>query len=118
TGTSLAETDKMVRRIEAVLQKTPEIAGFTRRTGTEMGMFATEQNSGDILVRLKPHSQRERDAEEIMSEQRDTLARELPAVDIDFIQLLQDMLGDLQGTPEPVEVKIFGDNINVLGAIT
>ena len=59
-GTSLPETDRMVKRIENVLAKTPEIAGFTRRTGTEMGMFATEQNSGDILVRLKPRNQREK----------------------------------------------------------
>ena len=113
-GTSLPETDKMVRRIEAVLEKTPEIAGFTRRTGTEMGMFATEQNRGDILVRLKPRNQRDKDAEEIISEQRAKFAEENPGVLIEFVQLLQDMLGDLQGVPEPIEVKIFGDDINTL----
>jgi CzcA family heavy metal efflux pump len=116
-GTSLPETDRMVRRIEAVLQKTPEIAGFTRRTGTEMGMFATEQNRGDILVRLKPRSRRSREAEDIISEQRATFANELPGVTIEFVQLLQDMLGDLQGTPEPVEVKIFGDDMTTLQTI-
>src|SRR2546425_429378 len=113
-GTSLTETDKMVRRIEAVLEKTPEIAGFTRRTGTEMGMFATEQNRGDILVRLKPRNQRDKDAEEIISGQRAKFAEENPGVLIEFVQLLQDMLGDLQGVPEPIEVKIFGDDINTL----
>ena len=33
-----------------------------------------------------------------------------PLVDIEFVQLLQDMLGDLEGNPEPIEVKIFGDD--------
>jgi Cu/Ag efflux pump CusA len=117
TGTSLQETDQMLRRLEAVLQSTPEVAGFTRRTGTEMGMFATEQNSGDILVHLKPRSARDRDVEEIISEQRARFAQELPAVEIEFVQLLQDMLGDLQGTAQPVEVKIFGDDIKTLGEI-
>ena len=117
TGTSLQETDNMVRRIEAVLSSTPDVAGFTRRTGTEMGMFATEQNSGDILVRLKARSQRDKDVEEVIAEQRARFAQELPAVEIEFVQLLQDMLGDLQGTPEPIEVKIFGDDIKTLGTL-
>jgi multidrug efflux pump subunit AcrB len=116
-GTSLPETDRMVRRIESVLEKTPEIAGFTRRTGTEMGMFATEQNRGDILIRLKLRGQRHKRAQEIISEQRETFAESLPGVQIEFVQLLQDMLGDLQGTPAPVEVKLFGDDINTLGTL-
>jgi CzcA family heavy metal efflux pump len=117
TGTSLQETDKMLRRVEAILLKTPEVAGFTRRTGSEMGMFATEQNSGDILVRLKPRGERDKDVEEVISEQRARFAQELPGVEIEFVQLLQDMLGDLQGTPEPVEVKVFGDDIATLGTL-
>lgn len=117
TGTSLAETDQMVRRVEAVVTRTPEVTAFTRRTGTEMGMFATEQNSGDILVRLKPRAERDRGVEEIISEQRERFAQELPGVEIEFVQLLQDMLGDLQGTPEPVEVKLFGDDIKTLGSL-
>jgi CzcA family heavy metal efflux pump len=114
TGTSLQETDRMLRRVEKILQDTPEVAGFTRRTGTEMGMFATEQNTGDILVRLKPRGQRDRDAEDIISEQRERFEQEIPGVEIEFVQLLQDMLGDLEGVPEPVEVKLFGDDINTL----
>jgi multidrug efflux pump subunit AcrB len=117
SGTSLAETDAMVRRIEAVLKSTPEVASFTRRTGTELGLFATEQNSGDIVVRLKPAAERERGADEIISEQRATFAETIPGVEIEFVQLLQDMLGDLAGNPEPVEVKLFGDDLPTLSAI-
>jgi CzcA family heavy metal efflux pump len=117
TGTSLTETDNMLKRLERVLQQTPEVAGFIRRTGTEMGMFATEQNTGDILVRLKARSAREKDVDEVISEQRQKFAQELPGMEIEFVKLLQDMLGDLQGVPEPVEVKVFGDDIDTLAAV-
>ena len=116
-GTSLQESDRMVRRIEDALTATPEVSGFTRRTGAEMGMFATEQNRGDILVRLKARSQRSRSAEEIISEQRELFATETPGMTIEFVQLLADMLGDLEGAPEPVEVKLFGDDLPTLQAI-
>ena len=116
-GTSLQETDAMVRRIERTLDQTPEVAAFTRRTGTEMGMFATQQNRGDILVRLKPRASRDKDVAEVIAEQRAVFAQQLPGVEIEFVQLLQDMLGDLQGTPEPIEVKIFGDDIGTLSSL-
>jgi len=113
-GTSLPETDRMVKRIETVLEKTPEVASFTRRTGTEMGMFATEQNRGDILVRLKSRAARDKRVEDLISEQREQFAKEMSGMTIEFVQILQDMLGDLQGTPEPVEVKLFGDDFGTL----
>jgi CzcA family heavy metal efflux pump len=116
-GTSLAETDRMVHRIEEVVSATPEVAGFARRTGAELGLFATEQNRGDIVVKLKPQSARRRNAEEIIEEQRATFAAQMPGMIIEFMQLLQDMLGDLEGNPEPVEVKIFGDDLGQLGIL-
>jgi multidrug efflux pump subunit AcrB len=96
--------------MEKILADTPEVASYSRRTGSELGLFATAQNTGDILVRLKPRNQRSRSADEIISEVRDKVAEAAPLVDIEFVQLLQDMLGDLQGDPEPIEVKIFGDD--------
>ena len=117
-GTSLEETDAMLRRVEGILKQTPEVATFTRRTGTELGLFATEQNSGDILVRLKPRSERDRSADEIISEQRARFASEAPGMEIEFVQLLQDMLGDLEGNPEPIEIKLFGDDLATLMALS
>ena len=111
---SLPESDRMIRRIEDVLKSTPEIAAFTRRTGTEMGMFATEQNRGDILVRLKPRAQRLKSAADLISEERERFSTEMTGMTIEFVQLLQDMLGDLEGQPEPVEVKLFGDDVPAL----
>jgi multidrug efflux pump subunit AcrB len=116
-GTSLAETDRMVHRIEEVVARTPEVAGFARRTGTELGLFATEQNRGDIVVKLKPPSARKRRGEEIIEAQRAVFAAQMPGMTIEFVQLLQDMLGDLEGNPEPIEVKIFGDDLATLAQL-
>ncbi len=113
-GTSLQDTDVMLRRVEAVLQRDPDVQGFTRRTGMELGLFATEQNTGDFVVRLKPEAERTRRSEAVISDQRARFAREVPGVEIEFVQLLQDMLGDLEGNPEPVEVKVFGDDLPTL----
>ena len=113
-GSALAETDRQVRAIEKVIAETPEVAAYSRRTGSELGLFATAQNSGDILVRLKPRNQRNRTSEEIISDLRPKLQEAAPLAEIEFVQLLQDMLGDLEGNSTPVEVKIFGDDPETL----
>src|SRR6185369_1886737 len=108
-GSALEETNTILQGVEQILQQTPDIAAFTRRTGSELGLFATQQNKGDVLVRLKPRGER-RPAEEIISDLRDKLKEAAPRLDIEFVQLLQDMLGDLEGAPTPIEVKVFGDD--------
>jgi CzcA family heavy metal efflux pump len=116
-GSSLDEIDRVVVKVEAVLRKTPDIAAFTRRTGTELGLFATQQTKGDILVRLKPPGGR-RAADVIIEDLRDKLKEAAPQFDIEFVQLLQDMLGDLEGAPTPIEVKVFGDDADTLATIS
>lgn len=113
-GSALAETDRQVRAMERVISSTPEVAAYSRRTGSELGLFATAQNTGDILVRLKPRNARDRSAEEIISSMRPKLQAVAPLAEIEFVQLLQDMLGDLEGAPTPLEVKIFGDDTATL----
>lgn len=113
-GTSLATTDTIVRKFEDRISKLPELQAFSRRTGAEMGLYATQQNKGDILVKLKPKSERERSTEEIMADLRPQVEHDAPGVEIEFTQILQDMLNDLQGVPEPVEIKLFGDNMPLL----
>ena len=113
-GAGLEDTDRQVREMERVVSATPEVASYSRRTGSELGLFATAQNTGDILVRLKPRGQRTRSAEEIISDMRPRLHEAAPLAEIEFVQLLQDMLGDLEGAPTPIEVKIFGDDPAVL----
>ncbi|GDX41156.1 hypothetical protein LBMAG21_14480 [Armatimonadota bacterium] len=111
-GTSLAESDRLLKRIEAVLQETPEVGAFSRRTGTELGFAITEPNRGDFSVILK--SQRKRTIDAIMDDIRDKVKDVAPGVDVDFVQVLQDLIGDLAGAPAPIEIKLFGESPEVL----
>jgi CzcA family heavy metal efflux pump len=106
-GTSLAQTDKVLRRVEEVLLKTPDIQGYIRRTGAELGFFATESYTGDILVSLKPGGER-RGMEEIIDALRDELKEEVPELETEFVPLVLDQIGDLAGVEQPIEVKVFG----------
>jgi len=113
-GSALGETDRQVRALEKVIADMPEVAAYSRRTGSELGLFATAQNTGDILVRLKPRGERTRSSEEVIAALRPKLHDAAPLAEIEFVQLLQDMLGDLEGSPTPIEVKLFGDDTAVL----
>ena len=93
-GSALEETDRLLQGVERILQETPDVAAFTRRTGSELGLFATQQNTGDILVRLKPRRDR-RAAAEVIGDLRDKLTEAVPQLEFEFIHLLQDIIGDL-----------------------
>ncbi len=108
-GSSLAETNRVVSHLERMLGETPEVESTSRRTGLQLGLAAvTEANYGDILVKLK--AKRDRDIEEIIAEMRARIAREEPAVDVEFTQVLQDMIGDLTSAPEPIQIKLFSQD--------
>jgi multidrug efflux pump subunit AcrB len=111
-GTSLAETNKVVSQVEDILRATPEVAAYSRRTGSQLGFFATDPNEGDILVRLKEN--RRRDSEEVVDDVRGQIEGSLPAIHVEFVELLQDIIDDLAGSPRPVEIKLFGNDLNVL----
>ena len=116
-GTSLSQTNSLVEQMEAMVNKLPEKSAFSRRTGAELGLFATEQNKGDILVKLKPPSQRSRDIFAVIDDLRTQIAKSVSGVDVEFTQILQDMLNDLEGVREPVEIKIFGSDPDKLTEI-
>jgi CzcA family heavy metal efflux pump len=109
-GTSLAQTDQVMRRVERILQRTPDVAGYIRRTGAELGFFATESYTGDILVSLKPPGER-RGVEEIFAALREEVASEVPELETEFIPLVHDQINDLAGVSSPIEVKIFGPDV-------
>ena len=95
-GSSLQETDRVMRRIEAILRATPEVENTSRRTGLELGLAAvTEPNTGDIAVKLK--AKRSRGVDEVISDVRAKIVKTEPGLDIEFVQVLQDMFGDLTG---------------------
>ncbi|MEP6930842.1 MAG: efflux RND transporter permease subunit, partial [Flavobacterium sp.] len=51
-GTSLEETDRMLKEVEKIIIANPEVEAYSRRTGTQMGFFITEPNRGDYLIQL------------------------------------------------------------------
>ncbi|HKN46716.1 MAG TPA: efflux RND transporter permease subunit, partial [Candidatus Polarisedimenticolia bacterium] len=116
-GTSLAATDAAALRIEETLRRDPAVATWTRRTGAELGpVTATQMSRGDIAVRLKPRRERP-DAEEVISRLRRQLDAEMPAVRIEFVQILEDVLNDLSGNPRPLEVRLLGEDQAVLSRL-
>jgi len=114
-GTSLAESDRLLRKMEDILKETPEVETYSRRTGTELGFAITEPNRGDFAVVLKRDRKRGIDA--IQDDLRDKIKSEVAGVDIDFVQVLQDLIGDLSGAPDPIEIKLFGENQTQINAL-
>jgi CzcA family heavy metal efflux pump len=112
-GTSLAETNRMIIHIEKIISSVPEVESTSRRTGLELGLAAvTEANRGDILVKLK--KDRSRNIDEVMADVRSQITMQEPAVELEFIQVLQDMIGDLTSAPEPVQIKLFSEDAELL----
>ncbi len=107
-GTSLQETDRILREVEKLIAKVPEVETYSRRTGTQMGFFITEPNRGDYLIQLK--KKRNKTTEQVINDIRIQIEATQPALVIEFGQVIGDMLGDLTASVEPVEIKVFGDN--------
>lgn len=107
-GTSLEETDRILREVEKIIVEVPEVQAYSRRTGTQMGFFITEPNRGDYLIQLK--KQRSRSTFDVIDEIRTRVEASQPALRIDFGQVIGDMLGDLMTSVQPIEIKIFGND--------
>jgi len=112
-GSSLAESNRILLHIEEILKSTPEVENTSRRTGLQLGLAAvTEANNGDFTVRLKKN--RKRDIDDIVADIRSEIETTEPATKVEFIQLLQDMIGDLTSAPEPVVIKLFAPDGKLL----
>lgn len=111
-GTTLEETDRMLQIVNGILDTQPEVEAYSARLGTQMGFFITEPNSGDYLIKLK--NKRSKTTTEVSDEIRQRVEEVLPQLTIDFGQVIGDMLGDLMSSVQPIEVKVFGDDVNVL----
>jgi multidrug efflux pump subunit AcrB len=113
SGSSLAESDAILQRLEKILKETPEVESTSRRTGLQLGVAAvTEANKGDFTVKLK--SNRKRGIDEIIADIRADIEHSEPATKVEFIQVLQDMIGDLTSQPEPIVIKLFSQDPKVL----
>jgi len=112
-GSSLAETNRVITHVEQILHNTPEVENTSRRTGLQLGLAAvTEANTGDISVKLK--ADRKRSIDEVIADVREKVTQQEPSLDVEFIQVLQDMIGDLTSAPEPVQIKLFSPDAAAL----
>ena len=111
-GTSLDETDRILNEVEKIIAAIPEVQSYTRRTGAQMGFFITEPNNGDFLIQLK--SNRKRTTVDVIDDIRRKIEATQPALEIDFGQVIGDMLGDLMASVKPIEIKIFGTDQKTL----
>lgn len=107
-GTSLKETDRILKHIESMLNETPEIESYSRRTGLQLGLSITEPNTGDFLIKLK--RDHKRNTEEITDDLRKEIESSEPALEVEFVGILSDLIGDLTSSPSPIEIKVFGDD--------
>jgi CzcA family heavy metal efflux pump len=115
-GSSLTETNRVLEHVERILRDTPEVESTSRRTGLQMGLAAvTEANTGDFTVKLK--AKRGRGIDDVIEDVRAQIRTTEPELDIEFTQVLQDMIGDLSNAPEPIQIKIFANDSALLGQL-
>jgi CzcA family heavy metal efflux pump len=113
SGSSLAESDRILQHIEEIVRSQPEVESTSRRTGLQLGLAAvTEANRGDFTVKLK--AGKRRDIDEIISDIRAEIEHTEPATKVEFVQVLQDMIGDLTSQPEPIVIKLFSQDPKLL----
>jgi multidrug efflux pump subunit AcrB len=112
-GSSLQETNRVLLHVDRILHQIPEVETTSRRTGLQMGLAAvTEANTGDFTVMLK--DKRSRGIEEVMDDARHRIRAAEPQLDIEFTQVLQDMIDDLSNAPQPVQIKLFSTNADLI----
>jgi len=113
SGSSLAESERILQHVEEIVRSQPEVENTSRRTGLQLGLAAvTEANRGDFTVKLK--RDRKRDIDEIISDVRAEIEQTEPAAKVEFVQVLQDMIGDLTSQPEPIVIKLFSQDSKLL----
>lgn len=112
-GTSLDETNRLMGQVDAILRNNPQVDTFSRRLGTGLGGDLGQSYHGDYFVKLKPgHS---RSTEDVMSDVRHRAEAEVPGVELELAQLMEDLIGDLTAVPQPIEIKLFSSDSGVLG---
>lgn len=113
-GTALSETDRLLRQVEAIVRATPDVDTYSRRTGTGLGGGLSEANQGDFFIRLKAGNRRP--VEVVMEDIRTRVEQQVPGLSVEMAQLMEDLIGDLTAVPQPVEIKLFADTPDKLGA--
>jgi multidrug efflux pump subunit AcrB len=113
-GSSLEETDRLLRQVETIIRANPYVDTYSRRTGLQLGGGLTEANTGDFFVRLKNGSRPS--TEQVMETVRSPVAKQVPGLDVDVAQLMEDLIGDLVAVPQPIDVQLSGADAATLNA--
>jgi Cu/Ag efflux pump CusA len=92
------------------------VESYSRRTGARLALAIAEPNTGDFLIKLK--TKRNRDENEVISDLRSRIKKVQPVIDLDFPHILEDLIGDLVSSPEPVEIKVFHPDENTFKKVT
>lgn len=115
-GSSLTETNRVMEHLDRILHAIPEVESTSRRTGLQMGLAAvTEANYGDFTVKLK--NKRSRGIDEVIADARGEIKKTEPQLDVEFTQVLQDMINDLSNAPEPIQIKLFASDPALLSTV-
>jgi CzcA family heavy metal efflux pump len=110
-GTSLQESNRVLNHVEKFLRETPEVESYSRRTGARLALAIAEPNTGDFLIKLKKN--RSRSLDDVTSELRHKITTTEPAIDVEFPHILEDLVGDLAWSPQPIEIKVYHDDDRV-----
>ena len=112
-GTSLEETDAICKEIEKIVEAHPDVESYSRRTGIHMAFKSDPSNIGDYSIQLR--RDRTKTTDEVINELRKDIEANVVAMEeISFGQRISDLLGDLMSTPQPIQIKIFGDDYEIL----
>jgi len=112
-GTSLAETDRILKHVEQMLQENKDVESYSRRTGLQLGLSITEPDTGDFLVKLKDNRQHK--TEDIKDDLRKEIANTEPSMShVELPGILGDLIGDLTGSSQPIEIKLFSEDTAAL----
>ncbi len=112
SGTSLIETDRLLRQVETILRANPAVETYSRRTGLQLGGSLTEANEGDFFVRLKPFPRPPIDT--VINQIRQKIETDVPGLEVEMALLMEDLIGDLTAVPQPIEIKLYADNLDTL----
>jgi HAE1 family hydrophobic/amphiphilic exporter-1 len=121
-GTSLEETNRVVTMIEELMAQEPEVMSVSVQVGSQAeenpadmagGMSTTGSHEGLLWVGLTPLRERDLSDIEVMEKIRSKLPK-LKDVKFESIDIGQAMMG---GASAPVEIKIFGKEIEILKQI-
>lgn len=118
-GTDLEETDRIVREIEAVILKEPQVKTYVAETGVVAGDFSTSTatNEARITLNFFPHASKARPGEEIRKEDTRNVLTRLRAGVKDIVGAEIKIEKERQGPPvgKPLSIEVSSKDYSTAG---